>query len=200
MTLLRAPAVDQAAEELSAALKAVGAAIPPLAVRQAMVRRTVKAYLAAAADLPPPMAATLHPRTRLLLGMKVGDQVHWPKTENASVWHNSFTTARRQLGEPKARWSRTALADGDRITRLADGAHRAPFDPSRNQRAVTIAKMGVGTRLVVTPADWKCAGAPLRLDVSVKVAARRILDDARADWRYRLLGSDRGRMELRRIS
>lgn len=188
MKELRTDGVTVAQAQLAAALKGVGVADLPARVLEAVTRRVVRSYLEAADEGPNPKARYTSPRAHQLAAMKVGEEIDALNLPRAN-WANNMKTARRIMKNEDARWSFVQRPDGAILKRRADGSVWTREAP---HRATLLAAMGVGTSRSFTVEEM----GP-KLDMVYKISARRILNDARAQWRY--VRTNKG-IRVRRVS
>jgi hypothetical protein len=167
--------VEAARLELQRALSTLGMALPNLKVQEAITRRLVRAYRAAAETLPPKQEHSMSPGTKALMAMAVGDEIDAEGLQ-PSAWRNRMSTARRLMANPAVRWLFVTLGPGNVvIRRLPDGtAPKRALGP----RAQRLAAVGLWEKRTFTRDE-----IGVRLDRSTKMAARKILDLPTAEWR-----------------
>jgi hypothetical protein len=175
---LNGPAFEVACGEFEAALRAIGGEPPPVKILHAVVRRTIRGYLA---ELEQPESRKNYGRfsqqTLALGNMAVGDVLGFRPPAANQVWANRMTTLRRLKDSPGLRFQIRQRAGFTEITRLPDFAY-----PSRNHadnpKAAWLATLGIDERKLAPAA----LGFGRRLDSNVKIAARKLMGKPTANW------------------
>lgn len=143
-----------------------------------LVRRLLRMYLKLNKDQNR-NEKRLAAETYTLIGMAIGQTIVFEPCAK-SVMRNRMKTARDRLNNPGARWSLTFNSDGKlECTRLED-YQPYRYNPTLNRNAVWLANIPKGqTR---TTKKWKNRQT---LGSNMKVAARRILQNDKANWSAR---------------
>lgn len=130
------------------------------------------------------------PLTLWMIDSKVGETtVISPKTQSAIT--TCRASARRALANPDARWHAQTLPSGEiEIMRMDDGSDHV-FGLPRSPIPGRLAGMNVNGRLTIHP-----TGKTKVLTNNHKVAARELLQNPSAQWRYRTFAT--GSIEVRR--
>lgn len=154
-----------------------------------VAERVITTYLEGRAD----KEWRLSENTRILLRMKVGEEVYLAATCKQNL-HGAMKTARKKMNCLTAKWRiEEVRSEYWRIVRLPDGANAMKRDPMRNPKAVFLAAIPVGQARVWLSGNksWDVCND------NNKNKARAILQDPSANWRGRRLHE--GGYEIRRI-
>ena len=168
--------VSAAAKELGDILRRDLGYAPRDSILENAVKRVVRVYLPVSRTVSKKAHDRLHPGTRALMEMEVGDNRLFPATA-LQVFRCRMRTARRFMENPDARWSAKAINTREvRVRRLPDGA-TPEADPWDTPRVVFLAKLVVG----------KPTLAPLyknrqSMSHGTKMSARKLLGNPDAEW------------------
>jgi hypothetical protein len=143
-----------------------------------VVSQVVQAYQAVR---PPEAPSRLCAGVRRLMAMAVGEAQLLDGVSAPTAQRYAYS-ARRRLDNAQARWAVRTVERGVTVERLPDGPMH---DPRRNALAAEIATLKVGDRMKSRVRRAKVSGS---VGAAAIAAARRILDNPKADWSFSMRG------------